>query len=516
MPQKLPIGIQSFESLRKDGYLYVDKTSFLYALANSGKYFFLARPRRFGKSLFLSTLKAYFEGKKDLFEGLAVARLETEWKAYPVLYIDLNAGIYDTYEGLVNVLDSYLTAWEQLYGITRSANDIVQRFKNIILNVTKISGGKAIILIDEYDKPLLQTIDKPRLQERYRMLLKAFYGNLKTCDENIRFALLTGVTKFSHISIFSDLNNLQDISLDECYAEVCGLTTDEIRQNFGPFLEAFANKEGISVTGIMDQLQQMYDGYHFSEDMTKGVYNPFSLLNALAKKKFSNFWFETGTPSFLTKIIQDYQIHIQDFSNGDIVASDLRGKESLLNEPFALFYQSGYLTIKGYDKEFDSYRLGFPNKEVEQSFLNFLLPRYVGTTDNQSAFYIENFVRDLRKGDIDSFMERMKAFFADTPYELIRDMENHYQNVMFTVCRLMGYYTVAEYHTSHGRIDMTVKTSDYAYVFEFKFNKSAEEALAQIDAKYYGLPFVADNRKLVKIGVNFSGKTRNIDQYLIV
>ena len=512
--QKLPIGIQSFASLRSDGFAYVDKTKLVYDLTHNGKYIFLSRPRRFGKSLFLSTLKAYFEGKKELFEGLAITDLEQEWKSYPVLYLDLNVGMYNSIEGLMEALSSNLIIWEKQYGITPNTTDAAQRFKYIIREVAQRMGLKVAILVDEYDKPLIETIDNEALQQEYRTMLKAFYGNLKTCDEYIRFAMLTGVSKFSKISLFSDLNNLTDISLDERYADICGLTAEEIGHTFSEHLEAFAQKEGTDRATIMEELRKMYDGYHFSEDISKDMYNPFSVLNALEEKKFRNFWFSTGTPTFLVKLLQNGEYDLQDFSNGNLMASDLAAKESLNKEPIAMFYQTGYLTIKGYDKELELFRLGFPNREVEQSFLKFLLPRYTGNTDNRSSVFIGYFVQDLRKGDIESFLNRMKTFFADTPYELVRNLENHYQNVMFTVCRLLGYYTIAEYHTSNGRIDMVVKTPQFAYVFEFKFDKSAVEALAQIDEKDYPLPFQSDGRKVFKIGINFSKETRNIDDFV--
>lgn len=512
--QKLPIGIQSFASLRRDGFAYVDKTKLVYDLVHNGKYIFLSRPRRFGKSLLLSTLKAYFEGKKELFEGLAIAEMEQAWEPCPVLYLDLNVGLYNSEEGLLEALNSNLIDWEEKYGIKLVTTDPAQRFRYIIRTLAQSMGKEVIILVDEYDKPLLQAIDDEPLQQDFRNILKAFYSNLKTCDEYIRFAMLTGVSKFSKISLFSDLNNLTDISLDERYADICGLTADEIEKTFDDCLENFAQKEGSDKVAVMEQMRKMYDGYHFSRSMSKDMYNPFSVLNALDKCDFENYWFSTGTPTFLIKLLQNGDYDLQDFSKGELWASDLAAKESLKQEPIAMFYQTGYLTIKGYDKELELFRLGFPNREVEQSFLKFLLPRYTGNTDNRSSVFIGYFVRDLRSGDIESFLNRMKSFFADTPYELIRDLENHYQNVMFTICRLMGYYTQAEYHTSSGRIDMVVKTQQYTYVFEFKFNKTAKEALEQIDRKDYPLPFSADGRKLFKIGINFSKETNNIDDFV--
>lgn len=512
--QKLPIGIQSFEGLRTDDFAYVDKTKLIYDLIHNGKYIFLSRPRRFGKSLLLSTLKAYFQGKKELFEGLAVSELEQEWESNPILYLDLNVGMYTSKEGLEEALNSNLVDWEEQYDTKLNSNDAAQRFKYIIKTLAQSSGKKVVILVDEYDKPLIEAIDDEPLQQEFRSVLKAFYGNLKTCDEYIRFAMLTGVSKFSKISLFSDLNNLQDISLDERYADICGLTAEEIEHTLSEHLEAFAQKDGTTKADIMEQMRKMYDGYHFSENTSKDIYNPFSVLNALSERTFRNYWFSTGTPSFLIKLLQNGEYDLQDFSNGDLLASDLAAKESLRQEPIALFYQTGYLTIKRYEKEFGSYRLGFPNREVEQSFLKFLLPRFTGNTDNGASAFIEYFVRDLRKGDIESFLGRMRSFFANTPYELVRDLENHYQTVMFTICRLMGYYTKAEYHTSNGRIDMVVKANQFTYVFEFKFNKTAQEALAQIDTKEYALPFQAEGQKVFKVGINFSKETRNIDNFI--
>ncbi len=506
--KKLPIGIQSFKSLREDDFLYVDKTRLLYTLAKEAKYYFLSRPRRFGKSLLLSTLKAYFQGKRELFEGLAIAELEKDWNSYPILYLDLNVGLYTSVEGLIAALDSNLSLWEQEYGLQKPDSDVAQRFKNVILSVSEKEGKQVVVLVDEYDKPLLQVIDNEPLLAEYRNILKGFYSNLKT---HIRFAFLTGVTKFSHVSIFSDLNNLQDISLNNAYADICGFTEEEIQQTFPLYIQKFAKQEQVDEDAMMGKLKAMYDGYHFSPDMSKEVYNPFSVLNALSSCQLQNYWFSTGTPTFLVKLLKDGQYKIQDFSESEIITRHLAAMDNLSQNPVALFYQTGYLTIKGFDKDFGSYRLGFPNKEVEESFLDYLLPKYVNISEDKSSFYIEHFVRDLRKGDIDSFMERMTAFLGDTPYELIRDCENHFQNVLFTVCRLMGFHTIAEYRTSRGRIDMVVKTDDYTYVFEFKFDKSAQEALQQIDTKEYMIPFTADGRQIVKIGVNFSKETKNIE-----
>ncbi len=514
--QKLPIGLQNFENLRIEKYAYVDKTELVFDLVDYGKFFFLSRPRRFGKSLLISTLKAYFEGKKELFEDLAITNLEKTWDSFPVLYLDLNVGMYTSKEGLLETLNFNLNEWEEKYGITSNLTDVAQRFKNIIQKVAQQEKRNVVILVDEYDKPLLQAIDDEPLQQDYRNILKSFFSNLKTCDGFIRFAMLTGVSKFSQICLFSDLNNLIDISLNKKFANICGITADEIYQTFSVHLDSFVKQENVDEETLMKKMRQMYGGYHFSEDISLDIYNPFSVLNALSEKRFRNYWFSTGTPSFLIKLLQKGDYDLQQFSEGNIKANDLSAKESLIEEPIALFYQTGYLTIKEYNKNRENYNLGFPNRDVERGFLSFLLPRYTGKTDVGSTTFLDSILKDLHEGDIKDFLERMKSFFANTPYELIRDLENHYQNVMFTICRLTSYHTEAEYHTSYGRIDMVVKTEKFIYVFEFKFNKTAEEALKQIDTKEYLLPFRSDGRKLCKIGANFSGETNNIDHFIAV
>ena len=513
--QNLPIGLQSFEALRNANYLYVDKTRHLERLVTTNKYYFLSRPRRFGKSLFLSTLEAYFLGQKELFNGLYIEQVEKDWKEYPVLYLDLNTGIYDSETNLRNKLISHIIDWEEEYSISTAKENIEDRFANIIRTAYEKSGLGVVILVDEYDKPLLHTIDKPELHATFKDILKGVYSVLKGCDKYIRFGMLTGVTKFSKISLFSDLNNLMDISLDENYTDICGITEEEIKTNFKEHLQAFADKENTTKEDILSQLKAMYDGYHFSKNTDVDIYNPFSLINSLTRREFENYWFQTGTPTFLIKLLKENDYDLKDFSEGNITARDLTSKESMLSAPVALFYQSGYITIKDYDKELQEYTLGYPNKEVEQSFLEFLLPRYVHTIDDKSASYLSKFIKDLRAGRVEDFLEKMKVFFAGIPYDIIKDTENYYQTILFLICRLVGFYSQAEYRTSRGRMDMVIKTKDYIYVFEFKFDKSAKEALEQIDSKDYPLAFQQDERKLYKVGVNFSSKTKNIDEYII-
>ena len=507
--------MQSFEAVRKANYLYVDKTKHLERLVTTNKYYFLSRPRRFGKSLFLSTLKAYFLGKKELFKGLYIETVEKDWKEYPVLYLDLNSGIYDSEERLLNNLNYHLSEWEEQYNIQTKFVNPEDRLSNIIKTAVKQTGKQVVVLVDEYDKPLLQTIDNEELHDKFKGILKGVYSVLKSCDEYIRFGFLTGVTKFSKISLFSDLNNLMDISLDENYTDICGITEEEIKTNFKEHLQAFAEKENTTKEDILSQLKAMYDGYHFSKNTDVDIYNPFSLINSLTRREFENYWFQTGTPTFLIKLLQENDYDLKDFSEGNITARDLTSKESMLSAPVALFYQSGYLTIKDYNKKSGAYKLGYPNKEVEESFLDFILPKYMHTNENASFSYVEKMYENLENGEIEDFLKTMKTFFASVPYDLIKDTENHYQTVIFIICKLIGFIVEAEYKIVNGRIDMIVRTDNFLYLFEFKFDKSAEEALQQIDSKDYPLAFQQDERKLYKIGVNFSSQTKNIDEYII-
>ena len=507
--------MQSFESIRQNNFLYVDKTKHIYSLANSNRYYFLSRPRRFGKSLFLSTLKAYFLGKKELFKGLYIETVEKDWTEYPVIYLDLNSGIYTTEEELYRVLNYPMQRLEQKYSIDVKEPSLSVRLKNIVLTAFEQTGKQVVILVDEYDKPLISTLDNEDLHDKYKTILKGVYSILKECDEYIRFGFLTGVTKFSKISLFSDLNNLMDISLDENYTDICGITEEEIKTNFKEHLQAFAEKENTTKEDILSQLKAMYDGYHFSKNTDVDIYNPFSLINSLTRREFENYWFQTGTPTFLIKLLQENDYDLKDLSEGNITARDLTSKESMLSAPVALFYQSGYLTIKDYNKKSGAYKLGYPNKEVEESFLDFILPKYMHTNENASFSYVEKMYENLENGEIEDFLKTMKTFFASVPYDLIKDTENHYQTVIFIICKLIGFIVEAEYKIVNGRIDMIVRTDNFLYLFEFKFDKSAEEALQQIDSKDYPLAFQQDERKLYKIGVNFSSQTKNIDEYII-
>ena len=514
MSKIYPVGIQSFEKIREGGYCYIDKTSLIYSLIKSGQYYFLSRPRRFGKSLLISTLEAYFLGKKEFFKGLAMEGLEKDWTTHPVLHLDLNTQKYDTPEALNNVLEENLNYWESLYGASESEIGVARRFNGIIRRAAEKAGQKVVVLVDEYDKPMLQAIGNEPLLTDYRNTLKAFYGVLKSCDKYLRFALLTGVTKFSKVSVFSDLNNLMDISLSNRFANICGITENELYRNLEEDIRLLAEANGMNETEARQTLKEWYDGYHFAEH-TEDIYNPFSLLNTLAEMKFGSYWFETGTPTFLVELLQRSKYDLHRLTEEMATADSLGGIDTMETNPVPILYQSGYLTIKGFDKEFRTYELGFPNKEVEEGFTKFLLPNYASLSSGNPSFEISSFVREVRGGNIDAFMRRLQSFFADTPYELARDLERHYQNVLFIVFKLLGFYTRAEYRTSNGRIDMVVKTDRYIYVMEFKLDGTAEEAIRQINEKGYAAPFASDGRTLYKIGVNFSNAIRGIERWIV-
>ena len=515
MSKLYPIGIQNFEDLRKKDYIYVDKTALIYQLISTGKYYFLSRPRRFGKSLLISTLEAYFSGKRELFVGLEIEKLEKEWIEYPVLHMDLNTRNYHSRESLTGILNQNLEIWEKLYGDEKKDRVPEERFMYMIKRAYEVTGKKVVILIDEYDKPMLQAIGNPELQTEYRNTLKAFYGALKSCDGYIQFAMLTGVTKFGKVSVFSDLNNLMDISMINRFSEICGITEEELHRYFDDDIHTLAEKLGTSYEETCARLKQNYDGYHFTFK-SPGMYNPFSILNTFANMQIDNYWFATGTPTYLVELMKRHNYDVKEIE--DIVTSGpvLDSIDSTSTDPVPVIYQSGYLTIKDYNEEFENYTLGFPNREVEQGFFRFLLPNYASVSVTKSPYEIQRFVEEVRKGDVDSFLSRLQTFFDDIPYELApRDREVHYQNILYIVFKLMGFHAEVEYHTSRGRVDLVLKTSDYIYVMEFKLDGTAEEAMAQIDAKGYASAFAADGRKVVKVGVNFSSETRTIDRWII-
>ena len=510
---KYPIGVQNFTDLRQSEYVYVDKTHLIYRLVSTGKYYFLSRPRRFGKSLLVSTMEAYFKGQKELFKGLAIEDMEKDWVEYPILHFDLNAKKFDAVEDLYELVGRQLERYELQYETVAVDQSLDGRFYNLVMSIADKTHKRVVILVDEYDKPLLQTIGNSELQNTYREILKAFYGVMKSCDGQIHFGFLTGVTKFGKVSVFSDLNNLDDISMDPAYYEICGISENELNEYFDTEIGELAEVNELTKEQAYDRLRSEYDGYHFCENVS-GIYNPFSVLSTLRKNRFGNYWFETGTPTYLVELLKksDFQLdRIDGYKTGKDV---LNGIDP--DSPVAMIYQSGYVTIKDYDSEFDLVTVGFPNKEVERGFLLFLLPFYTNLKKEDSNFFVSRAVQALKNGDAEVFMSYMKSLLAGYPYDLIKDTENHYQNVVYLTLKLMSVYLVdAEFRTSNGRIDLLVRTDKYIYVMEFKYDGSAQEAMDQIESKEYPLPFAMDSRTIIKVGVNFSGKTRNIENWII-
>ena len=518
--RKLPIGIQDFEYLRTNDFLYVDKTQYIYQLTQ-GKPYFLGRPRRFGKSLFLSTLKAYFEGKKGLFKGLKIAELEKDWIQYPVLYLDFNVGLLIKAANVAERINVKLKELERLWGQTTDTEDLASRFEAVIKSAYEQTGRQVVVLIDEYDKPLINTMDDPITNENIRTLLKSFYGVLKSADACLKFVFLTGVTKFSKVSVFSDLNQLEDISLDKQFSEICGISEKELLQNFQPEIQALAEAHNLTYEQTFSELKKLYDGYHFAKVSTD-IYNPFSVFNTFKKLDFAFYWFATGTPTFLVKHLTNTGFDIPILENNVIIAANSLMDYRAENDDYVpLLYQSGYLTIKEYDSELNAYTLGFPNEEVKYGFLNELLPQFTPSFGvSSSKFSAIGFIKLLRVGDIENTMKMLQAYFATIEYDTIPkalQRERFYQFVFWQLFTLMGQFVKTEVKNNKGRADAVVKTADSIYVFEFKMddNATAEAALAQINSKDYAIPYTADHRKVVKIGVEFSQKEKGIKRWLI-
>ncbi len=511
--RKLPIGIQDFPSLREDGYLYVDKTAFVHKLATEGRVYFLSRPRRFGKSLLLSTIGAYFEGRKELFSGLAIERLEQDWIEYPVLRLDLNAEKYDSVRALEGILESHVSRWEGRFGSARDEG-LARRFLGVIERAHEATGKRVVVLVDEYDKPLLQTIGKDELHEEYKNVLKAFYGVLKSADAHLKFVLLTGVTKFGQVSVFSDLNQLMDLSLHQDYAAVCGITEPELLNNFRPELDEVAAKAGRSFEDNLVEVRRTYNGYRFHPE-GPGVYNPFSTLNLLHRREFGGYWFATGTPTFLVELLKQADTDLRDLDGIEVPATAFADYRLDADRPLPVIYQSGYLTIQSYDARYRLYRLGFPNAEVREGFLSFLLPSYTAQPSDRGGFHISKFSEELEAGDVEAFLKRLRCFFEKIPYDLNDRTERHYQVVFYLVFTLLGQFLHTELKSANGRADAVVGTDSHVFVFEFKLNGTAEQALAQIDDRGYAVPWQADGRQVVKVGVEFDRTTRNIGKWIV-
>lgn len=511
-----PIGIQNFEKIRTEDFLYVDKTAEIYKLAKEGRYYFLSRPRRFGKSLLVSTMEAYFAGRKELFSGLAIEKLEAEWKQHPVLHLDLSGVSYTDESVLERVLSDKLAKWETLYGAVNTSDILGLRFKEVIEAAYNKTGNQVAILIDEYDKPIIDNLGNEPTLSHLRSTLQGFYSVMKSMDARIRFGFLTGVTKIGKMSVFSGLNNLNDISMIPDYVDICGVSETELHEYFDESISELSSANEMSKGECYVKLKSMYDGYHFCEDSI-GIYNPFSLLNTFQNKKFREYWFETGTPGFLVEVMRKTSFDVTTLENQTVDSTLMSNADAIFENPVPYLFQSGYLTITGYNDMFRLYQLGFPNQEVKNGFLNCLLKYYVPMSPDMSGTtLIYQLWHSITEGNPKSFMQILSSLFANTSYQIQGETEKDFQYAMYIISALLGEYVQVERTTSNGRIDLIIQTKEFIYIFELKVNADADVALRQIDEKGYARPFEGDSRKLFKIGVNFSTATRRIEDWKIV
>ena len=514
-----PIGIQTFDKIRQDGYLYIDKTKYIYEITHPGQYVFLSRPRRFGKSLLTSTFDAYFSGRKDLFKGLAIEELEKEWKVYPVLHFSLASAKLGTVEDLHVQLRIQLERNEDRHGIHTDITNISERFQNLVTSLYKKTGTQVVVLIDEYDAPLLTVLhDKERL-EQMRTELQAFYSPLKDLDPYLRFVFITGITKFSQLSIFSQLNNLNNISMLPQYAAICGITRDELIDNFQEGIQTLGEENDMTSEQVLAQLERTYDGYHFARK-GPGVYNPFSLLASMTNKDFDNYWFSTGTPTFLVNMLKHFHTDITKIDGSEAWAADFDAPTENMQSVLPLFYQSGYLTIKGYDPIIKRYTLGYPNEEVKVGLMRILIPYYVHTNTVEAGNAVANMYLALRKDDMDGCLKAMQEFFTTIPYQenTLKDApttEGHFTAMLYVMFSFLNRYVYSQVRNAKGRLDILIKTDTTIYVMELKLDGDLDKALRQIDEKDNAIPYKSDGRKVVKVAINFSTELRTIKEWKI-
>ena len=527
MVMKYPIGIQSFDQIIEDGYVYVDKTDLVYKLVKEGKIYFLSRPRRFGKSLLISTLKSYFQGKKDLFKGLAIDKLETEWAEYPVFHIDFNGGFFDKDGELQKRIMGYVETWESQWGKDPFNEEIGMRFAYVLKQAHAKTGKRAVVLIDEYDKPLLDVIDtgnkgvlngeETKLEDIHRGMLKALYGVFKLADSDLQFVLLTGVTKFSQVSVFSGFNQPDDISMSGKYEALCGITKYELLSVFDEPIHELAAKLRRSYEDTVELLKKKYDGYHFGDEMID-IFNPFSILNCFNKLQLRNFWFASGTPSYLVRLLAHCNENINELVGKYYDASQFIDYKADVEQPLPMIYQSGYLTIKDFNERLYTYKLDFPNEEVRNGFIDAVASGYFKGNQSPTAWIID-VTTSLEKGDTAKFEKLMTSLLSSISYRFQRkqdqmECERYFQYTFYLIVKMLGFYNaVAEKETSEGRIDCVVECPDYVYIIEFKLNGSAEAALNQIDEKGYAKPYAADSRKVIVLGINFSSEKGTIDGF---
>ena len=526
---KYPIGVQDFEGLIKDGYVYVDKTDLIYRLVNDGKIYFLSRPRRFGKSLLVSTLKHYFLGHRELFKGLAIDGLETEWNEYPVFHLSFGGVNFSNSRAIDESLSMFIENAEKEYGIEERFKDYGIRFAAVLKAAHEKTGRRCVVLIDEYDKPLLDVMDTElrvtdsdgnslRLEEYNRNVLKGFYSVFKDADPDLRFVLLTGVTKFSQVSVFSGFNQPKDISMDSRYEALCGITLEEMLSVFHEPITQLAEENGVGYEEMVEMLKKRYDGYHFSKKMT-GVFNPFSLLNCFDKLEMRNYWFATGTPTYLMRLLSHSDKNINELVGKYYEESQFIDYKADVERPLPMIYQSGYLTVKGYNERRRKYLLDFPNEEVRSGFVSILASDYFNS-DKTPSSWIDDILDALENGDVEDFLRKMTSLLSSVTYRFQRkqdafECERYFQYTFYLIMQMIGHYnTMVEKETSEGRIDCVVECPNYVYVMEFKMDGSAQSALEQIRERGYTKPYLADKRKVFSIGVNFSSEKGTIEEYV--
>ena len=514
--QRYPIGIQTFSEIREGNYLYIDKTEYVYRMTHSSaKYMFLSRPRRFGKSLLTSTLHSYFSGRKELFHGLAMEKLEKEWVEYPVLHFDMSTAKHADSEQLLQELNLKLYGYEQIYGRLEEEVNPNQRLMGLIKRAYEQTGKKVVVLIDEYDAPLLDVVHERENLDVLRNIMRNFYSLLKACDPYLRYVFLTGITKFSQLSIFSELNNIKNISMDEPYAAICGISEDEIRLQMKDDLGGLAKKLEITPEEALMKLKENYDGYHFTSP-SPDIYNPFSLLNAFADGKFGSYWFGSGTPTYLINMLKKFGVEPSEIGNNRVSVEDFDAPTERMTSIIPLLYQSGYITIKNYDEELDLYTLNIPNKEVRIGLMKSLLPHYVGGKAPEANTMVAYLSRDIRNGDMDTALRRLQTFLSTIPQCDNTKYEGHYQQVFYIIFSLLGYYVDVEVRTPRGRVDIVLRTKTTLYVMELKLDKSAGEAMEQIDLKNYPERFALCGLPVVKVAVSFDSERCTIGDWKII
>ena len=525
---KYPIGIQSFEQIVKEGYVYVDKTDLIYQLTR-GKIYFLSRPRRFGKSLLVSTLENYYLGKKELFKGLKIDSLEKEWKTYPVFHLDFNGQDFNNEGALMKTLERFLESYEKVYGCTDPTQTIGSRLADLLHAAHMQTGLRCVVLVDEYDKPMLDVMGLPEtirqnnvdiaLEDYHRNILKAFYSTFKLADNDLQFVLLTGVTKFSQISVFSGFNQPDDISMDNRYDTLCGITDEELESYFHEQIQELADTNGYTYDEVRDVLRRQFDGYHFGNRL-KGVYNPFSILNTFSKMDIRDYWFRTGTPTYLVRLLQDSHEDLNDLTGKYYDESEFVDYRADREMPLPMIFQSGYLTIKDFDREMRTYLLDFPNDEVKKGFVTMTANSYLATKEDAGS-WVRSAVIALKRGELDKFKTLLTSFLASIPYTARRkenetEKERYFSYTLYLIFRIAScYITYIEKEQSYGRLDCCVETPKYVYIFEFKLDGSADAALQQIDDRGYATEYESSGKTIYKVGINISSETGTVADWKV-